>query len=104
MALARLWERRNERGDPKAAPNARVVVMSVASLPFAGNVISWVQDGDVFALDLERRRFWFVGPPNDEVVFVDAGDDAYPPTIRPYRLFPNTFRRRKSQRAVHPRD
>jgi hypothetical protein len=49
------------------------VVMSAASLPFARNVIRWVQNGDVLAFNLEGRRFWFVGPPNDEIVFVDAG-------------------------------
>src|SRR5271168_2085476 len=27
-----------------------------------------MQDGDVLALDFERRRFWFVGPSNNEIV------------------------------------
>ena len=34
-----------------------------------------MQDGDVLPFDLERRRFWFVGPSNNKIVFIDAGDN-----------------------------
>src|ERR1700683_2288958 len=81
LVVARLEGRGNKRGDPKAAPNCSVVVMLAASLPLALNVIRWVQNGDVLAFDLEGRRFWFAVPTNDEIVFVDAGDYAEPPTI-----------------------
>jgi hypothetical protein len=43
----------------------------------------------VLPLHLQGRRFWVVGPANDEVVLVDAGDYAQPPTVRLAIAFPH---------------
>src|ERR1700677_2283319 len=56
--------------------------------PFVIDVERWVENGDVLPLDLVRQRFWFIGPSNNEIVLVDAGDDAEPPTVGLTVLFP----------------
>ena len=80
---------RNEEGRPEGRPDASAkIVISATPLPLARNVERGVQDSDVLPLDLQGRRFWVVGPANDEVGLVDAGDYAEPPTVRLAIAFP----------------
>ena len=68
IALARSRGSAEMKGATRRSPQLLVAEISTTPLPFAGDVKSRMQDGDVFALDLQRQHFWVVGPAKDEIV------------------------------------